>query len=72
MTRWRKTLFACDKPNCGAVHERTDKEGQPHVPDGWTETGAYTVDEKHYCPKHRIVVSILDVVGERGAWTEEK
>lgn len=72
MTRWRKAIFQCDRPKCGAIHERIDREGQTFLPEGWTETGAYTQDEKHYCPRHRVVVTILDAVGEKGGWTEEK
>lgn len=67
MTRYSKETYVCDRKGCGAVHERIVLEGRYGLPDGWTEQG-----NKHYCANHRVVVSVLDVVGERGTWTEEK
>lgn len=74
MTRYSKETYVCDRPKCGAVHERITPSWAAIVkgpPDGWSvslEDGA----EKHYCPLHRVVVSVLDVIGEKGRWTKEK
>ena len=69
MTRYYKESYVCDRKGCGAVHERLHHAGlwTSELPPGWSMHGG-----KHYCQNHRIVVSVLDVVGEKGEWTEEK
>ena len=69
LTRYFKETYVCDRKDCGAVHERLQNESMwmAKMPAGWSGH-----DGKHYCQKHRIVVSVLDVVGEKGSWTEEK
>ena len=69
MTRYFKEAYVCDRKGCGAVHERlhTASPWKAELPLGWSSH-----DGKHYCQLHRVVVSVLDVVGEKGEWTEEK
>ena len=71
MTRYYKEAYVCDRKGCGAVHERLHHGGllasASELPPGWSGHNG-----KHYCQLHRVVVSVLDVVGEKGEWTEEK
>lgn len=68
VTRYSKETYVCDRKGCGAVYERIVVEGHYGLPTGWTEHGKNT----HYCSNHRVVVTVLDVVGEKGEWVEEK
>jgi hypothetical protein len=70
LTRYRKIIYQCDRPKCGAVHERLIAPNvldTGELPPGWSAH-----EDKHFCSRHRVVVNVLDLIGEAGAWTEER